>query len=120
MLATSVGRTALLAQLSARPWAVDRDYAVREIQGLAEAPGTSPAIRALSTGRPRRARPPARSRELTLSVWGAQDRVTLPSEASTLQQRFPDAVVEVWKGCGHFPHWDQPARVVETVLRHTA
>ena len=29
VLATSVGRTALLAQLSARPWAVDRDYAVR-------------------------------------------------------------------------------------------
>ena len=50
VLATSVGRTGLLAQLSARPWAVDRDYAVREIQGLAEAPGTSPAIRALSTG----------------------------------------------------------------------
>ena len=50
MLATSVGRTALPAQLSARPRAVGRDYAVREIQGLAEALGTSPAIRALSNG----------------------------------------------------------------------
>ena len=50
MLATSVGRTALLAQLPARPRAIDRDYAVREIHGLAEAPDTSPAVRALSTG----------------------------------------------------------------------
>ena len=50
VLATSVDRTALLAQLSARPGAVDRDDAVREIQGLAEAPGTGPAIRALSSG----------------------------------------------------------------------
>lgn len=120
LLATSVGRTALLAQLSARPWAVDPDYAVREVRGLADAPGTSPAIRALSTGPDQEGAPAGSLPGPILAVWGAQDRVTLPSQASTLQQRFPDAVVEIWKGCGHFPHWDQPARVVETVLRHTA
>ena len=120
LLATPVGRTALLAQLSARPWAVERGYAVREVQGLADAPGTSPAIRALSTG-PDQAGAPAGSLQApVLAVWGAQDRVTLPSQASTFRQRFPDAVVEVWQRCGHFPHWDQPTRVVETVLRHTA
>ena len=120
LLATPVGRTALLAQLSARPWAVDRDYALREVQGLADAPGTSPAIRALSTGPDQEGAPAGSLPGRVLAVWGAQDRVTLPSQASTLKQRFPDAVVEVWKGCGHFPHWDQPARVLETVLRHTA
>ena len=120
LLATSIGRTALLAQLSARPWAVDRDYAVREVQSLADAPGTSPAIRALSTGPDQEGASAGSLPGPVLAVWGAQDRVTLPSQASTLQQRFPDAVVEVWKGCGHFPHWDQPARVIETVLRHTA
>ena len=120
LLATSVGRTALLAQLSARPWAVDRDYAVREVQALADAPGTSPAIRALSTGPDQEGAPAGSLPGPVLAVWGAQDRVTLPSQARALQQRFPDAVVEVWEGCGHFPHWDQPARVVETVLRHTA
>ena len=95
VLVTSVGRTALLAQLSARPWAVDRDYAVREIQGLAEALDTSPAIRALSTGPHQEGAPSGSLPGTVLSVWGAQDRVTLLSEASTLQQRFPDAVVEV-------------------------
>ena len=120
LLATPVGRTALLAQLSARPWAVDREFAVRELRGLADAPGTSPAIRALSTGPDQAGAPAGSLPGPVLAVWGAQDRVTLPSQARTLQQRFPDAVVEVWPGCGHFPHWDQPARVVETVLRHTA
>lgn len=120
LLATSVGRTALLAQLSARPWAVDSDYAVREVRGLADAPGTSPAIRALWTGPDQEGAPAGSLPGPVLAVWGAQDRVTLPSQARTLQQRFPDAIVEVWRGCGHFPHWDQPARVVETVLRHSA
>lgn len=120
LLATPVGRTALLAQLSARPWAVDRDYALREVRGLADAPGTSSAIRALSTGPDQQGAPSGSLPGPVLAVWGAQDRVTLPSQAKTLRERFPDAVVEVWKGCGHFPHWDQPARVVETVLLHTA
>lgn len=120
LLATPVGRTALLAQLSARPWAVDRAYALREVQGLADAPGTSPAIRALTQGPDQEGAPAGALPGPVLLVWGAQDRVTLPSQARTAQQRFPDATVEVWKGCGHFPHWDQPARTVSTVLRHTA
>lgn len=120
LLATPVGRTALLAQLSARPWAVNRAYALREVQGLADAPGTSPAIKALSTGPDQDGAPAGSLRGPVLAVWGAQDRVTLPSQAKTLEQRFPDAVVEIWNGCGHFPHWDQPDRVVATVLRHTS
>ena len=120
LLATPVGRTALLAQLSARPWAVDRAYALREVQGLADAPGTSPAIRALATGPDQQGAVAGTLPGPVLAVWGAQDRVTLPSQARTLRQRFPDAAVEVWKGCGHFPHWDQPVRMSETVLRHTS
>ncbi|MCU1691223.1 MAG: Alpha/beta hydrolase fold protein [Frankiales bacterium] len=120
LLATPVGRTALLAQLSASPWALDRAYALREVQGLADAAGTSPAIRALATGPDQEGAAAGTLPGPVLAVWGAQDRVTLPSQASTLCERFPDAVVEVWRGCGHFPHWDQPARTVETVLRHTA
>ena len=120
LLATSVGRTALLAQLSARPWAVDPDYAIREVTGLADSPGTSPAIRALSTGPDQEGAPAGSLPGPVLAVWGAQDRVTLPSQADTLRQRFPDAIVQVWRACGHFPHWDQPARVVEAVLRHTS
>jgi pimeloyl-ACP methyl ester carboxylesterase len=76
LLATSVGRTALLAQLSARPWAVDREYALREVQGLADAPGTTPAIRALSTGPDQLGATAGSLPGPVLAVWGAQDRVT--------------------------------------------
>ena len=120
LLSTPVGRTALLAQLSARPWAVDRDYALREVQGLADAPGTSPAIRALTNGPDQEGAPAGSLPGAVLAVWGKQDRVTLPSQSGALKERFPDAVVELWDSCGHFPHWDQPARTVETILRHTA
>ena len=120
VLGSPVGRTALLAQLSARPWALDGEYALREVQGLADAPGTSPALRALSTGPDQDGAPAGSLPGPVLAVWGAQDRVTPPSQARTLQERFPDAAVEVWERCGHFPHWDQPERTIETVLRHTA
>ena len=48
----------------------------------------------------------------------ADTALAAPSaRAEELQGRM---LVEVWKGYRHFPHWDQPARVVQTVLRHTA
>jgi len=120
LLATPVGRTALLAQLSARPWAVPRDYALREVRGLADSPGTSPAIRALAKG-PLQEGAPAGTLPGRMTIgWGRQDRVTLPSQALRAQELFPDARVEMIDGCGHFPHWDQPAATVRLVLQGTA
>ena len=120
LLATPVGRTALLAQLSARPWAVDAAYAVSEVRALADAPGSSPAIRALANGPDQEGAPAGTLPGPVLLVWGRQDRVTLPSQARRAQALFPDATVELWDACGHFPYWDQPQRTVETVLRATA
>lgn len=120
LLATPVGRTALLAQLSARPWAVPADFAVSEVRGLADATGTSPALKALSTGPDQQGAPAGTLPGPVLIVWGEQDRVTLPSQATRAQELFPDATVELWESCGHFPHWDQPARTVSAVLQHTA
>ena len=119
LLATPVGRTALLAQLSARPWAVDRDYAVREVGGLADAPGTSPAIDALAKGPDQEGAPAGSLPGPVLMVWGKQDRVTLPSQAGNAKEKFPDAVIEVWPSCGHFPHWDQPERTLAAVRAAT-
>jgi len=120
LLATPVGRTALLAQLSARPWAVPRDFALHEVRGLADSPGTSPAIRALAKGPLQEGAPAGTLSGRMTVVWGRQDRVTLPSQALRAQELFPDARVEMLDGCGHFPHWDQPARTVALVLAATA
>jgi pimeloyl-ACP methyl ester carboxylesterase len=120
LLATPVGRTALLAQLSARPWALPASYVLREVRGLADAPGTTPSLRALSGGPDQQGAPAGSLPGPMLLVWGKRDRVTPPSQARTAQERFPDARVEVWESCGHFPHWDQAERTVRTVLAHTA
>jgi len=119
LLATPVGRTALLAQLSARPWAVPADYALSELRGLADAAGTSPSITALSTGPDQLGAPAGSLPGPMLVVWGRQDRVTLP-RPDRIAELFPDAVVELWESCGHFPHWDQPERTVAAILRATS
>lgn len=120
LLGNPVGRTALLAQLSARPWAVPADFAVSEIGGLADAPGSSPAIKALANGPDQQGAPAGTLPGPMLLVWGRQDRVTPPGQAVRAQQLFPDAHLELFDSCGHFPHWDQPARTVAAVLAATA
>lgn len=120
LLATPVGRTALLAQLSARPWAVPADFALSEVRGLADASGSSPAIKALATGPNQEGAPKGTLPGPMLMVWGRQDRVTPAGQAKLAQELFPDARLELFDSCGHFPHWDQPERTVRTVLAATA
>ena len=120
LLASRPGRTALLAQLSARPWAVPRDFALREVRGLADSPGTTPCIRMLAHGPLQEGAPAGTLPGPMRVVWGRQDRVTVPSQALRAQELFPDARVELFYACGHFPHWDQPQRTVQLVLEATA
>lgn len=120
LLATPVGRTALLAQLSARPWAVPADFALSEIRGLADSPASSSAVRALANGPDQQGAPPGTLPGPVLIVWGKQDRVTPSSQAARAQELYPDARLELLESCGHFPHWDQPERTVRLVLEATA
>jgi pimeloyl-ACP methyl ester carboxylesterase len=50
LVGNAVGRTALLAQLSARPWALTPDTVLPDPEGLAQAPATGPAMDALTKG----------------------------------------------------------------------
>jgi len=120
LLATAAGRTALLAQLSARPWAVDPGFALAEVRALADAPGSLPAIRALARGPLQEGAPAGTLPGPVLLVWGKQDRVAPASQAPRALARFPGARLELLDACGHFPHWDQPARTIQLVLAATA
>lgn len=120
LLATPVGRTLLLAQLSARPWALPADFALSEVRGLADAAGSSPALQALAHGPDQEGAPAGTLPGPVLIVWGKQDRVTTPSQAGRAAELFPDARIELFESCGHFPHWDQPERTARTVLAATA
>lgn len=114
LTATPVGRTALLAQLSARPWAVPSDVALTELRSLAASPSFDAALHSLVHG-PTQAGAPSTPGPVTI-VWGRQDRVCLPGQAALAQQRFPTARLEWLDACGHFPHWDRPQETVRLVL----
>lgn len=120
--ANPVGRTALLAQFSVAPWKLPKDLVLQELRGFTRtaSPSLDDARRSLIHG-PRQEGAAAGSLKGRVVIgWGRQDRVTVPSEAVVALQRFPDATLHWFERCGHFPHWDQPARTTQLVLDHTA
>lgn len=120
LLGNRVTRTALLAQLSARPWALPAQTVLPDLRGLADAPGTDPAMDAL-TGGPKQAGAPAGSVPGRVTIgWGRRDLVTLPRQASRAVAAFPDAVLHWFEKCGHFPQWDAPEETIRLVLDSTA
>nr|WP_269813572.1 alpha/beta fold hydrolase [Ornithinimicrobium sediminis] len=120
MLGNPVTRTALLAQFSARPWALSADTVLPDLRGLAEAPATGPAMDALTKG-PKQAGAPAGTLPGRATIgWGRRDLVTLPRQASRAEAAFPDAVLHWFERCGHFPQWDAPDDAVRLILDNTA
>jgi pimeloyl-ACP methyl ester carboxylesterase len=117
LVASPVGRTALLPQFTPRPWAVPGDVALADLRSIAETTALDETLQALLAGGPQRGGPtPGR----VVLGWGRRDRVTLPRQARRAQSAFPHAAVHWFDRCGHFPMWDRPAETVEVVLRGTA
>lgn len=120
VLATRAGRTALLAQLSARPWALDADTVLPDVLGLADAPATGAALDALTKG-PKQEGAPAGTAPGRVTIgWGRRDLVTLPRQAERAVRAFPDAELHWFERCGHFPQWDAPDEAVRLILDRTS
>ncbi len=120
LTASPVGRTALLAQFSARPWALPKELVLRELRGYSTAPSMGPAFDALAHG-PLQVGAPAGSLPGRLTIgWGRHDKVTLPSQAATAIALFPDAQLHWFEHSGHFPLWDEPGPTAATVLAATS
>jgi pimeloyl-ACP methyl ester carboxylesterase len=113
-------RTALLAQLSARPWAVPGDVVLRELQGLADAPGVDPALASLAAEPPRQGAAAGTAPGRLVIGWGRWDRLTLPTQAGRVLNAFPDATLHRFAHSGHFPQFDSPDETVRVVLDVTA
>ncbi|WP_211241680.1 alpha/beta fold hydrolase [Patulibacter minatonensis] len=114
-----VTRTALLAQFSARPWALPQDLVLQELRAFAAAPGFSKTLDALWHGPLQQGLAAGEARGPIHLVWGRQDRVTFTSQAPRAQQAFPDADLTWIEKCGHFPHWDQPEQTIRLILDRT-
>ena len=119
LLANPVSRTALLAQFSARPWALTAQTVLPDLRGLADAQATSAAMDALTKG-PKQQGAPAGTVPGRITIgWGRRDLVTVPRQAGRAVEAFPDATLHWFAGCGHFPQWDAPDEAVELILAHT-
>jgi non-heme chloroperoxidase len=58
----------------------------------------------------------AGTRMPVLLIWGDQDTYTLRKDQETLLNAIPTARLVTYEGTGHALHWENPERVVETLL----
>ncbi|HET9074961.1 MAG TPA: alpha/beta fold hydrolase [Solirubrobacteraceae bacterium] len=114
------GRTLLLGQFSARPWALDGDVVLRELRGYSHSPSLDAAFHALVHGPVQAGMAAGTARGPIVIGWGRRDLVCLPSQAARASERFPDARIHWFENCGHFPQWDVPDECSRLILDVTA
>lgn len=108
------GRTALMAQLSAKPWALDPALIAQELKSFVNTPTFDALVKDLGTGAAQRG-----TSDTPASVvigWGRKDRLCLPRQAARAMAAFPDASLHWFESSGHFPMWDQPQETVRVIL----
>jgi pimeloyl-ACP methyl ester carboxylesterase len=114
----AVSRTALLAQLSVRPWALDPQVVATELTGLSNTPTFDALVDDLAGG-PEQTGPAAQTTGRITIGWGRKDRLCLPRQASRAQASFPSADLHWFESSGHFPAWDMPDETVAVILAGT-
>lgn len=114
----AASRTALLAQLSARPWALDGQVVATELEGLSTTPTFDALVNDLATGAEQTG-PAAPGTGRIVIGWGRHDRLCLPRQAARAQAAFPTARLHWFEESGHFPMWDMPAETVAVILDTT-
>jgi pimeloyl-ACP methyl ester carboxylesterase len=120
LMGNPVSRTVLLAQFSARPWALSRDVVLPDVRGLAEAPSVWPALDALTKGPLQQGAPVGTAPGRLVIGWGRRDLVAFPAQARRAQALFPDASLHWFARCGHYPQWDSPAETTRVILAGAA
>lgn len=111
------GRTALMVQLSARPWALDPAFVSHELRRLADTPTIDSLVKDLATGANQQGS--ANTPAPVVIGWGRKDRLCLPQQANRAMAAFPHATMHWFERSGHFPMWDQPQETVKVILDAT-
>jgi pimeloyl-ACP methyl ester carboxylesterase len=112
---SAAARTGLLAQLSARPWALNGDVAEREMESVV-ATDTFEALADDLVFGPLQEGPAAPGSGPVTIGWGRQDRLLLPVQAERAAAAFPGARLHWFDHSGHFPMFDEPDAAVEMIL----
>lgn len=114
----AASRTALLAQLSAHPWALDPRVVATELVSLSTTPTFDALVHDLASG-PEQTGPAADATGRIVIGWGRHDRLCLPRQAARALAAFPSAELHWFESSGHFPMWDMPAETVSIILAAT-
>ncbi|MET0370015.1 MAG: alpha/beta fold hydrolase [Sphingobium sp.] len=114
----AASRSALLAQLSAHPWALDPQIVATELMGLSTTPTFDALVHDLAI-EPEQIGPAADGTGRIVIGWGKHDRLCLPRQAARAQAAFPSAELHWFESSGHFPMWDMPEETVEVILGAT-
>lgn len=114
----AVTRTALLAQFSARPWALDPQAVATELESFVATQTFDALVGDLANG-PVQSGPAAPSTGNVVIGWGRSDRLCLPRQAKRACAAFPSARLHWFDHCGHFPMWDKPDETVRLILDAT-
>jgi pimeloyl-ACP methyl ester carboxylesterase len=111
------GRTVLMAQLSAKPWALDPALVVQELKSFANTRTFDALVKDLATGAMQQGT--SNTAAPVVIGWGRKDRLCLPRQAARALAAFPHARRHWFEDSGHFPMWDQPQETVRVILDAT-
>jgi pimeloyl-ACP methyl ester carboxylesterase len=116
---TPVTRTAVLAQLSARPWSAEGDDVEAELLSFTATPIMAPLVNDLAAA-PMQEGPAAPSTGKVTIAWGRHDRLCLPVQAHRALAAFPGARLEWFEHSGHYVIWDEPEHALDLIRQGTA
>ncbi len=114
----AASRTALLAQLSAHPWALDPQVVATELASLSTTSTFDALVHDLASGREQTG-PAADATGRIVIGWGRHDRLCLPRQAARAKAAFPSADLHWFESSGHFPMWDMPEETIAVILAAT-
>ncbi|UZK70576.1 alpha/beta fold hydrolase [Sphingomonas sp. S1-29] len=111
-------RTALLAQLSAKPSTLSPALVCTELTSITDTPTFDHLVRDLANG-PGQEGPAADPKQRIVIGWGTHDRLCLPRQAARAMAAFPSATLHWFEHSGHFPMWDMPHETTAVILQAT-
>ena len=113
---SGAARTALLAQLSAKPSALSPELVSTELTSITDTPTFDALVRDLANG-PEQQGPAADVTKRIVIGWGRHDRLCLPRQAARALAAFPSATLHWFERSGHFPMWDTPREATAVILQ---
>lgn len=117
LLRGAVARRIAFTQLVAHPERIPPADAVAHLHALARAPWFDQTLAAINADRFEGG---DQIKVPVTIAWGEHDRLLLPRQAPRAVAEIPTARLELLRGCGHVPTYDDPEQVAKVLLEGSA